>query len=337
MTLNATPLWMQGLSTHTANMYRRMLDDLSGMKPGIFQSGDFQVTQNGSPNMTVNVSTGTALVRGTEDASFQGMYWVENEATQNVSITAAHATLNRIDLVVIRIRDNAYSTGPSNDATIYVVDGTPASSPSAPSAPPNSLILAQVAVDAAVTQILTADITNVRTTTTGQGYAGLKGAFRRATSSNRPSTNLQAYQDFIVEDDTKRPYYHNGTNWIPFGAYGVTNTLSSFTLDVSAADSTCTLTVPIGTWLLISKCEYEYTGSSGGVGQTMWIRNVTAGTDIDKSEVYSAALGPWRMVGHCSAIVTVAASTQFAVRGVSSTASNSSLTEIKLHAIAVAG
>ncbi len=222
MTLNATPLWLQGSSGHTADMYRRWLDWQTNLKSGIFSSGDFAVSQHGTPNMSVDVAPGMALVRGTEDATYQGMYLVDGQSVQTVTITAAHATLNRIDLLGIRIRDNAYSTGPNNDATIISVDGTPASSPVAPSAPPNFFILATVAVNAAVTSVVTANITNVRTTTAGQGYAGLRGAFRRTPSASRPTTNLQAYQDVIIEDNTSRAYIYDGSTWQCLGYIGGT-------------------------------------------------------------------------------------------------------------------
>lgn len=286
MTVNATPLWMQGLSTHSANMYRRFLDGISNLKSGIFTSGDFAVTQNGTPNMTVNVAPGMAFVRGTEDATYQGMYWVENQATQNVSISAAHATLNRIDLLVLRIRDNAYSTGPSNDATAFVVTGTPASSPSAPAAPPNSFVLAQITVGAAVTSIVTANIANQRTTTAGQGFASLRGAFRRCASGSRPSTNLQSYQDFIMEDDTGRMYFWNGTFWAPFG-HAYQSTASAYTSTTSYASTLVTFTLPPGGWVINAKSEFADTAGGSPSNAFLQIWDATSGVEIDKTEAFA--------------------------------------------------
>lgn len=318
MTLNSTPLWMQGLSTHTANMYRRWLDGLANLKSGIFTSGDFTVTQNGTPNMSVNVATGMAFVRGTEDATNQGMYWVENEASQNVSIGAAHATLNRIDLVVIRIRDNAYSTGPSNDATIFVVAGTPASSPSAPSAPPNSFILAEVTVGAAVTSIVTANIANKRTTSLGQGFASLRGAFRRCAAATKPNVSLQPFQDFIIEDDGLRLDYWNGSVWKAFtGAY--TSSVGTYNTTTSLASTGATVTLPSGDWILQGKCEAANLAAAAAQTMQLQLWNSTAGSQVDTCSNFFASAILDRRTLYVQGLVSLTATTTFQLRGISTT------------------
>ena len=130
---------------------------------GVARGADFAVTQNGTPNMSVNVAAGGAFIRGTQNAN-QGAYHVWNDGTVNLSISAADATNGRRDLVIAQVRDAFYS-GATNDARITVVTGTPAAVPVDPSLAsfPNALVLARITVAAGDTAINTADITDLRT------------------------------------------------------------------------------------------------------------------------------------------------------------------------------
>jgi len=129
-----------------------------GVHPGLGQ--EFSVTQTGSPSMAVLVESGACSVPGSL-SSTQGNYFVVNDAQVTSSVTAAHATLPRIDLVVVNVRDSFYS-GASNDCQLQVIAGTPASSPVAPTAPDNSITIAQIAVAAAASSIVNANITDTR-------------------------------------------------------------------------------------------------------------------------------------------------------------------------------
>jgi len=129
-----------------------------GVNPALGSA--LQVTQTGSPSMAVVVKSGHAAIPGTEHTK-QGVYSVMNDADVTLSIAASHATLNRIDIVVFKIEDQAYS-GSVNSSSLAVVTGTPASSPSAPAAPANSIILASVSIVANDTSITNAEITDLR-------------------------------------------------------------------------------------------------------------------------------------------------------------------------------
>lgn len=175
MTIRTTPTFVQG-GSHPAEETRLMLGGMLGMPPttfaggaassnpahGIVTSTDLAVTQNGTPNMSVNVATGGAFIRGTASLN-QGAYHVWNDATVNLTVSAADATNARRDLVIAVVRDAAYSGG-TNDARLVVVTGTPAASPSDPSltAYPNALVLARIAVAAGATSVVTANITDLR-------------------------------------------------------------------------------------------------------------------------------------------------------------------------------
>lgn len=303
MAITATPLWMEGLTTHEAQDYRSMLDGLLGFKGGLVQSSDFAVTTNN--NMTVTVASGKCFVRGTED-TFQGMYYVHSDSNTIVSVDAAHATLNRYDMVVIRIRDDYYATGPVEGVDLFVVKGTPASSPAEPTVPANSFVLARLTVTAADVSIASGDITDRRTTTTSQaGRFAVKGAFRPVTSSTRPTANLQAYGDFIVESDSGRLLWYNGSIWMPINsglhAYAVAGGSDQTGIGTSVTDVTgASVTVTT-----ISGHRYRITGQLVGL-------SVTAGglrrfyIDKDAGTVLGTAFRNFGATGNFETITWVA-------------------------------
>jgi len=176
--------------------------------------GGLKVTQSGAPAMSVDVALGTCLVPGTEGAK-QGQYTVVNDATVTLTVTAAHATLPRIDLVTMTIQDAQYS-GAANQALLVVTAGTPAASPVAPTAPANSLILAQIAVGAAVSSIVNANITDRRTPITASG------GLQVVSSANRPTNGLYEGESLYVTD---RDWYetYDGTAWKVRGTAVVAN------------------------------------------------------------------------------------------------------------------
>lgn len=218
MTIQTPPGWLQNVgATHTAAQLRQYIAGLvagnyssaTGLRArgGIHPSmGDeFRVHQAASPNMTVVVEPGTACIPGTEAGS-QGNYWAYNDAAVTLSITAAHATLPRIDIVVVNVRDTFYS-GSFNDSQLQVITGTPASSPVAPAAPNNAIIICQVAVGAAVTSIVDANITDSRFY-----LAGVGGVINIRTLSAAPSASEMTEGQLLWTMDTNRLYAYDGTN-----------------------------------------------------------------------------------------------------------------------------
>lgn len=173
MAVTNPPGWLQNAgATHTAAQMRSYIGGFigvassagsligaGGVNPAL---GDkLQVTQTGSPSMAVIVKSGIGWVPGSQNGS-QGSYGVMNDADLTLSVTTAHATLARIDIVVFTVRDSQYS-GSDNDSILQVVAGTPAGSPAPPSNPANSIRLAEVLVGAGVTSITNANITDKRT------------------------------------------------------------------------------------------------------------------------------------------------------------------------------
>ncbi len=158
MALRTPPSWLQN-GSHTAENDRLTVQGIFRTS-GILAPADLAVTQSGTPAMSVSVASGWAAILGTFQANM-GAYQVYNDAATTLTVTTADPTNPRIDLVVVAVQDAFYS-GATNTVVFTVVAGTPAGSPVAPSAPANSIVLAQIAVAALATTIVNANITDKR-------------------------------------------------------------------------------------------------------------------------------------------------------------------------------
>lgn len=211
--------WLSNVGpTHTAEQMRTYIGSLTnGLGVGgsvvrtrggvVPQLGTAMVvTQNGTPNMSVNVGAGVIFIEGTESSS-QGMYVARALTVTNLTIaTAPGAGLNRIDLVVAKVQDTIYS-GATDAWSLAVVTGTAAASPAAPTAPNNALILAQVFVGALVTSIVTGNITDKRF------FMAAAGANIPCTTTTRPTVLYDGLS--IFEYDSNLYSWTDGANWFP--------------------------------------------------------------------------------------------------------------------------
>lgn len=121
-----------------------MQTDLNCLVAGVYGNGVISgclVAEQGSPDMTVQVSSGEIQFDEVRYAITGG----------NVTISAAHASQARIDLVVAATSD-----------TLSAVAGTPAVYPKAPDIPASSVLLAMVLVPPSETAIETVNITDKR-------------------------------------------------------------------------------------------------------------------------------------------------------------------------------
>lgn len=124
----------------------------------------YTCTEVQSHNYPLSVVTGATIDQGSSASDLvlgiasgevradDGTYYAIGAAASAVTIADAHATLNRIDLVTMKV----------SDRTIDKVTGAPASSPVAPAVPSGYIPLASVLVDAAASGIANAKITDIR-------------------------------------------------------------------------------------------------------------------------------------------------------------------------------
>ncbi len=158
------PLFCQGAgAVYDADEMRQMLEGIVGAFGGVGVAGpaSLLVTENGTPDLSVNIAAGGLFVDGSVSAH-QGIYWAYFDAVTNIPIATADPSNPRIDLIVVQVRDNASDGSGANDARIMRVAGTPAGSPAPPALPTNCYKLAEVLVDALAASILQEDITDSR-------------------------------------------------------------------------------------------------------------------------------------------------------------------------------
>lgn len=153
---------IQAVNSPADSFRRAIQDSFRGGSGIVTYPGDMQVTQTGTPSMAVAVAAGRCIIPGSQNLTYQGHYDAMNDASVQLTISAADPTNPRIDLICASVQDAAYS-GAANQWLLQVVQGTPAASPSPPTTPANTVVLAQVRVNAAASSILNSNITDVRT------------------------------------------------------------------------------------------------------------------------------------------------------------------------------
>jgi hypothetical protein len=147
--LLAAPAWAQFRIPNAADAFAADQAEVDSVDIDILQAGLYgygvltgcAVTAQASPDMTLIVASGTIKVGATFATVTSG----------NVTITTAHATLPRFDLVVV-----------NSAGTKSVTAGTASSNPSFPAMPAGSVVLAAVYVPAADTTIEQNHVTDKR-------------------------------------------------------------------------------------------------------------------------------------------------------------------------------
>jgi len=176
MALRTPPSWLQN-GSHPAENDRLTMQGIVS-STGIIGTSSLQVTAQASPNMTVNVATGWAgIVSSTSNA---GVYLAYNDATTVLTIGTADTVNNRKDIIVATVSDSYYS-GSTNTVAFQVIAGTPSGSPTPPSTPSNSILLATITVIANTTTISAGNIADGRTVASSNLINGLSLPFTGGT------------------------------------------------------------------------------------------------------------------------------------------------------------
>jgi hypothetical protein len=204
------PAWLQA-GEYPAHTDRLVTASIVGT-PGVVELGDLAVTQSNTPGMSVKVADGRAWIRDAVAGPNEnkGMYNFVNVGEVTLPVTAAHASLARIDRVVARVQDEDVS-GSSNLASLEVITGSPASSPSAPAAPASSLSLATINVAANQTTVTNANITS--TVPVAKVHKAMVDPLPVFTSANRPTGDDRTLGMMIFESDTGRTWQWDGSEW----------------------------------------------------------------------------------------------------------------------------
>ncbi|MEV6124372.1 hypothetical protein AB0M23_28345 [Streptomyces sp. NPDC052077] len=197
------PSWIDGVSLDGYRLRRNdtvltmhngnALGARSGVVPG---TNGLAVTLSGT---TISVGSGIALVYQPN----QGVYRAAMTATSSATLQAAHATLSRIDLVYLRVWDNAVDASGQNIADVVYLPGTPSSTPSAPT--PTGT---QITMSLATITVPPVGGGAPSVSTTVRPYTVAPGGILPLQTSAPPSPYVGQYWD--DQSDLRR---YNGTSW----------------------------------------------------------------------------------------------------------------------------
>ncbi|GAU67690.1 hypothetical protein SSP35_05_02570 [Streptomyces sp. NBRC 110611] len=113
-------------------------------RDGVIAGGD-PLKAAGVASMQVQISTGRALVQGTDA---QGAYPIAVTAPETLTLADGDAQHPRVDSVVLRVLDPLYDTSDQPVATLEIVQGAPSATPAPPRLPGACLRLWDITVPA---------------------------------------------------------------------------------------------------------------------------------------------------------------------------------------------
>ena len=159
---------------------------------GVFPnpSDGIQVFENTTPDMNVLVHPGYGWING---------YWYQLDNNHTLAIDPADGVLNRIDRIVVRWDLE------EREVYLTVLKGTPASDPSAPeivrSADYYDLCVAEITVDAGITQIRQSMITDTRSNSDLCGIVtGVVQSIDTTTLFNQYQAALSEFEETKLEE-----------------------------------------------------------------------------------------------------------------------------------------
>lgn len=109
---------------YTFKQLRHLLEKQAGVgQEGVVAQGDYKATQRGAgANMSVDVAAGDAWVK-MDTGTRNGLYLQTNDGVVNVPVGAAHATLPRLDQLVLQVNDTNVA-GALNVGELKILPGT---------------------------------------------------------------------------------------------------------------------------------------------------------------------------------------------------------------------
>ena len=135
---------------------------------GTTAATDLLVQAQSTPNMTVKVNPGVAVIQGSTQTA-QGAYTYVLTTAATVDIGTAHGSQIRKDLIVARVRDALVTGSTTDGAPPVVVQGVPGAGTPALPTDGSYLILGEVNVGAAVTTITSGNVADRRVFLAGPG------------------------------------------------------------------------------------------------------------------------------------------------------------------------
>lgn len=215
-------------------------DSTGKPRSGVFYAGNASLV-SGKANMSYDVAPfEAAICRGRT----KGTSYPSNDAVVNVTTTAAPGSNSRIDIIYFQQQEVSEGDD-ATEAVVGVVQGTAASSPTAPTLPDGAIELARAVVGAGITATTDATITQTASFT---APLGSPVPFRTTTEMNA-WTPMKGQRALDLSSDIE--YRYNGTAWKPWESDWIT-----YTTTLSAVSGTFAVGTG-GSAAQVSRYRYE--------------------------------------------------------------------------------
>lgn len=199
-----TQAWGHDGKTYDGKDMRELVEAVFYNSPGVVHG--LAVSQQGSPNTTVKVALGKAIVAAT-GAGLLGQYHAWNDADVDSPSFTATTTNGRKDRLILRITAGV--------PALEIVEGTPSGSPVEPAITgDNYLELALITMPGSTTNITNAMITDRRVYATAIGGQGVALSSALPVSGTRPGLGF-------FETDLGQIVRRNAADsaWLPWGNF----------------------------------------------------------------------------------------------------------------------
>lgn len=165
--------------------------------PGVLDPRALAVDVSSDPTVVVSAGPGVVVTSG-------GGYGTGLDGAWTGTLAARHATLSRIDRVILEVLD----TTTQRTAQVRIITGTAAATPSAPALPASALSLATIAVPSASGGQATATDTRLSSAAAG-GIIRVPDNAARLRVSTPPAGVVQ----YVSQEDAGTLWQRVGTAW----------------------------------------------------------------------------------------------------------------------------
>lgn len=177
-------------------------DSTGKPRSGVFYAGNASLV-TGKANMSYDVAAFEAAICR---ARTKGTSFPTNDSVVNVTTTAAPGSNSRIDIIYLQQQEVSEGDG-ATQAVVGVVQGTAASSPSAPTLPDGAIELARAVVPAGITATTSATITQTAPFTAPLGSP----VPFRTTSERDAFSPMKGQLAYLLDSDSLIRY--TGSAW----------------------------------------------------------------------------------------------------------------------------
>lgn len=186
-----------------ARMRQLLEDQGGGLQEGVLAAGDLKVSQRaaGGANMSVDVASGAGWIE-IDSGTRQGLSHIFSDAIANGVVTNSHATLPRVDRIVIQYNDSSIPAGVGGDVpTLRVIAGVPTAGATLDNEtgiaalPNDSMQIGTVLIPAASATVTNANIRDRR--------KWARGAFFEAVSTAGNQTTASASFVLVASSDVR--------------------------------------------------------------------------------------------------------------------------------------